>query len=65
MPASKSEIEALWRELFGGPPPVDAAPEMLLDVLVRCLPQPTPYGYAPEALSAPPAALVASPPRDD
>lgn len=65
MPLSKAEIEALWREVFGGPPPIQAAPEMLIEVLVRCLPRPAPYGYEARGGFAPPKALIAKPPRED
>jgi hypothetical protein len=65
MPGSKTEIEALWRELFGGPPPIDATPEMLIAVLVRCLPQPAPYGYDGGARFSTPDAVIAKPPTRD
>jgi hypothetical protein len=65
MPGSKIEIEALWRELFGGPPPIDATPEMLIAVLVRCLPQPAPYGYHGGARFEPPQGLIAKPLIED
>jgi hypothetical protein len=65
MPASKSEIEALWRALFGGPPPVEAPAEMMLEVLVRHLPQPTPYGHEEASPVAPPAELFARPPSEN
>jgi hypothetical protein len=37
-------LEALWRAVFGGPPSVDASPEVMSAILVRCLPPAPPYG---------------------
>ena len=45
------DIGLLWSEVFGEPPPITAAPDMVLDVLVRCLPLAPPYG---ELLPRPP-----------
>jgi hypothetical protein len=44
MPSAKAEVEALWEAVFGGPPPIEAEHSLLLDVLMRCLPPPPPYG---------------------
>lgn len=41
------EIEALWAEVFGEPPPIRCEPHFLAEVLVRSLPSPPPYGDPP------------------
>jgi hypothetical protein len=33
------EASALWRELFGEPPPIRADGAMMLDIIMRSLPQ--------------------------
>jgi hypothetical protein len=41
--SAKQELEALWREVFGEPPPINAEPSMLSEILVRHLPPAPPY----------------------
>jgi hypothetical protein len=41
--SAKQELEALWREVFGEPPPISAEPSMLSEILVRHLPRAPPY----------------------
>jgi hypothetical protein len=33
------EASALWRELFGEPPPIQADGSMMLDIIMRSLPE--------------------------
>ena len=35
----QEEVGALWRELFGEPPPVEADGAMMLDAIMRSLPE--------------------------
>lgn len=35
----QEEAAALWRELFGEPPPIAAEGEVMLDVIMRSLPE--------------------------
>ena len=35
----KEEVSALWRELFGEPPPIEADGGMMLDAIMRGLPE--------------------------
>jgi hypothetical protein len=46
-PEAEARLTDLWQEVFGQPPPVTGAPELLSRVLVQNLP-PTPP-YRPEA----------------
>jgi hypothetical protein len=50
-------VYALWRAVFGQPPPIEAAPRLLCDLLVRHLPAAPPYslGREPEAPHVEPA----------
>jgi hypothetical protein len=34
----QEEVSALWRELFGEPPPISADGAMMLDAIMRSLP---------------------------
>lgn len=43
MTPTEQDVEALWADLFGGPPPIKAAPGLLLDILVRHMPLAPPY----------------------
>jgi hypothetical protein len=36
MPDAKSEMEALWNAVFGQPPPIDADPGLLAELILRC-----------------------------
>jgi hypothetical protein len=47
MPDAKEELQALWTAVFGQPPAVDADPELLAYLIVRCSPPPPVYGPAP------------------
>lgn len=40
----RADILGLWREVFGGPPAIEADPRLLADLLVRHLPPAPPYG---------------------
>jgi hypothetical protein len=44
----RDEADALWRELFGEPPPIRADGGMMLEIIMRSLPE---KGY--ERLSSP------------
>lgn len=44
MTEKRRRVLALWRGVFGGPPPVRAEPELLIALLVAHLPHPPPYG---------------------
>ena len=46
MSQTHAEIEALWIAIYGEPPPITAPTEMLIDILVRCLPCPDPFTNA-------------------
>jgi hypothetical protein len=41
--SAKQELEALWCEVFGEPPPINAEPALLSEILVRHLPLAPPY----------------------
>jgi hypothetical protein len=41
------EIEALWTSVFGEPPPISGAGELILEILIRYLPPAPPYGAPP------------------
>lgn len=43
----RGRVLALWRGVFGEPPPVRAEPELLIHLLVEYLPRPPPYGAPP------------------
>lgn len=43
MSSAKQELEALWREVFGEPPSINADPALLSEILVRHLPPAPPY----------------------
>jgi hypothetical protein len=45
MASAKTELESLWTALFGGPPAINAEPEMLATILVAHAPPPPPYQY--------------------
>ncbi|HXQ09396.1 MAG TPA: hypothetical protein VN805_00180 [Caulobacteraceae bacterium] len=60
MSSAKQELEALWREVFGEPPSINADPAMLSEILVRHLPPAPPYIDGEGA-----AASVRPPPDDD
>ncbi len=47
----RAEVHALWTALFGEPPIVEAAPAVLLDVLIASLPK---ADYTPPTALAPP-----------
>jgi hypothetical protein len=47
--SAKQELEALWREVFGEPPSINADPAMLSEILVRHLPPAPPYIDGEEA----------------
>jgi hypothetical protein len=42
-PAAEKELSALWRHVFGQPPPVVGAPNLLSRILVQNLPPAPPY----------------------
>jgi len=44
MTEKRRRVLALWRGVFGEPPPVEAEPELLIRLLVEHLPHPPPYG---------------------
>jgi hypothetical protein len=58
--SAKQELEALWREVFGEPPSINADPAMLSEILVHHLPPAPPYIDGEEA-----AASVRPRPDDD
>ncbi len=43
MPSRQEEVEALWRAVFGQPPSIAAPAEMLLQILIECLPPTPPF----------------------
>jgi hypothetical protein len=47
--SAKQELEALWAEVFGEPPSINADTEMLSEILVRHLPSAPPYIDGEEA----------------
>jgi len=49
VPSAKQELEALWREVFGEPPSIEADASMLSEILVRHLPPAPPYIDGEEA----------------
>jgi hypothetical protein len=46
MDTFERQIEELWAAVFGGPPPIRAAPHLMLEVLVKNLTSPPPYQIA-------------------
>ena len=44
MPDAREELQALWTAVFGQPPAVDAEPDLLACLIVRCSPPPPVYG---------------------
>jgi len=64
MPRRQHEIEALWAALFGEPPAIAADPQLLMDVLMRCLPPAPPYGAAPDGLPVEPPDPDPTPPTE-
>jgi hypothetical protein len=50
MSSAKEEMEALWTAVFHEPPPVDAEPDLLAALILRCSPPPPIYG--PEDIAA-------------
>jgi hypothetical protein len=57
MPDAKEELQALWAAVFGQPPAVDADPDLLAYLIVRCSPPPPPaYGPTPPARALGPPA---------
>ena len=53
MPQSNQQIDLLWTTVFGQPPPIVAAPALLLAVLVEYLPLAPPYGASLAAAGDP------------
>jgi hypothetical protein len=53
MTPTDQAIHALWASVFGEPPPVTAAPELLIKILVRHLPLAPPYGEVFAAINDP------------
>jgi len=41
---AKSEMEGLWTAIFGEPPAVDAEPQLLAELIIRCSGPPPVYG---------------------
>jgi hypothetical protein len=64
MPGAGEEVEALWVSVFGEPAPITAAPELLLEILVRHMPLAPPYG-APGAAAGDSSTAEDASPRDD
>jgi hypothetical protein len=46
MTSAKSELEALWAAVFHEPPVIDAEPELLAELILKCSPPPPIYGAA-------------------
>ena len=44
-PDPRSQLSRLWRAAFGEPPAIDAEPEIMAQVLIRCLPCAPPYEF--------------------
>ncbi|HVM99429.1 MAG TPA: hypothetical protein VMT68_04360 [Caulobacteraceae bacterium] len=44
MTDAKQELQALWIAVFGEPPVIDAGPELLAHLIVRCSAPPPVYG---------------------
>jgi hypothetical protein len=44
MSRAKQEMEALWTAVFQEPPAVDAEPDLLAELILRCSPPPPIYG---------------------
>jgi hypothetical protein len=46
MSSAKQELEALWTAVFHEPPVIDAEPELLAELILKCSPPPPIYGAA-------------------
>ena len=44
---AKAEMEGLWTAVFGEPPAVDAGPDVLAELILKCSGPPPVYGMEP------------------
>jgi hypothetical protein len=53
MSLADDELEALWRAVFGEPPPISADPGLLAELIVRFLPRAPAYDKFAPSLGRP------------
>jgi hypothetical protein len=61
MTDAKQELEALWVAVFGQRPAVDAEPDLLARLIVRCSDPPPVYGDALPGVAKPPVRPASGP----